>query len=74
MSAATRVWKPIPAPPEIVLDHHFHQVLALQDDGEPFMQYVPCSVCGWLIGCGDAIDTITHNSCLISGENGDNAT
>jgi hypothetical protein len=51
-------------PPEVVLDYHLNQVRATTEDGKPFPRYVECSAgCGWLIGCGDAIDTISHESC-----------
>lgn len=54
-----------PPPPEVVLDYHRVQVLARTDAGEPFAQYALCDGgCGWLIGCGDAIDTISHESCV----------
>lgn len=52
-----------PWPPEVTFDYHWDQVLARRDDGSRFPRYVECEGCGWLIGCGDAIDTIWHNSC-----------
>lgn len=46
-------------PPEVTLDHHGRQVLA-----PGFRRYEPCAKgCGYLIGCGDAIDEIWHESC-----------
>jgi hypothetical protein len=46
-------------PPEVVLDVHGRQDLA-----PGFRRYEYCAGhCGWLIGCGDAIDTIWHQSC-----------
>lgn len=51
-------------PPEVVVDEHGRQVLALTDDGLRYSRYVECSAgCGWLIGCGDAIDQVSHESC-----------
>lgn len=58
-----RGYRTEPAPPEVALDYHHNQILALQENGERFPRYIDCSVCGWLIGCGDAIDAITHESC-----------
>jgi hypothetical protein len=52
-----------PWPPEVTFDYHWNQVVARRDDGSYFPQYVECGGCGWLIGCGDAIDSIWHNSC-----------
>lgn len=53
-----------PPPPEVVTDYHRHQVLALTDSGEPFTQYVECSDgCGYVIGCGDAVESASHMSC-----------
>lgn len=52
-------------PPEVVLDYHRRQVLARDEEGRPFAQYVECSVgCGYLIGCGDAVDSVAHASCV----------
>lgn len=46
-------------PPEVRLDDDGRQVLA-----PGFNRYEPCAGgCGYLIGCGDAIDTICHESC-----------
>lgn len=53
-----------PVPPEVVLDYHSRQVLARDEQGNPFQQYAFCAGgCGYLIGCGDAIDLIWHESC-----------
>lgn len=61
-------------PDEVVLDHHGRQVLAVIDDevpemaGKPFRRYIPCSEgCGYLIGCGDAIESVAHLSCARRG-------
>lgn len=52
-------------PPEVVLNHHGNQVLARRANGEHFRQYLECSEgCGFLIGCGDAAESIAHDSCL----------
>lgn len=51
-------------PPEVVLDEAGVQVLAFDEDGKPFPRYLPCSEgCGYYIGCGDAVDSISHHSC-----------
>ncbi len=51
-------------PPEVVVDEHGRQVLALTDDGDHYSRYIPCAAgCGWYIGVGDAIDTASHESC-----------
>lgn len=52
-----------PWPPEVEFDYHWNQVVARRDDGSYFTQYVECEGCGWLIGCGDVIESIWHNSC-----------
>jgi len=52
-------------PPEVTLDVHGRQELA-----SGFARYEYCSGrCGWLIGCGDAIDTIWHQSCWDAAKN-----
>ena len=44
---------------------HKSQKLAVRDDGQPFRQYLLCAGgCGYVIGCGDAIEEVWHNSCL----------
>ena len=46
-------------PPEVVTDHHGRQLLS-----PGFQRYEPCAGgCGFLIGCGDAVDTVIHESC-----------
>ena len=57
-------------PPEVTLGSDGRQVLGVIDSedreraGQPFERYVECeSGCGYLIGCGQAIDTISHLSC-----------
>jgi hypothetical protein len=47
------------APPEVHLDLCGRQILA-----PGFPRYLPCAKeCGYLIGCGDAVDTVWHESC-----------
>lgn len=58
----------LPAPPEVELDYRGIQVLAKQPSGQPFRQYLLCSGgCGYVIGCGDAIEEVYHNSCAPRG-------
>lgn len=53
-------------PPEVVLDAHGRQVLALTEQGARFSRYIECEGgCGWLIGVGDAVDTVSHESCAV---------
>ncbi len=53
-----------PLPPEVTVDHHGRQILALRENGERFRRYVRCAAgCGYLIGVGDAIEDATHESC-----------
>lgn len=62
-------------PPEVVLGHHGNQVLARRANGEPYRQYVECSEgCGFLIGCGDAVESIAHDSCLARSKHSDERT
>ena len=54
-------------PPEVELEGLVgsrRQKLAVRDNGEPFRQYLLCMYgCGFLIGCGDAVQEVGHLSC-----------
>lgn len=53
------------APVEVELDANGRQLLAHTEEGLSFAQYLPCSGgCGYLIGCGDAVEEAGHLSCL----------
>ena len=57
---AERTWMGRRIPPEVQLDLCGRQVCA-----PGFTRYIECDEgCGFLIGVGDAIDSVSHNSCL----------
>lgn len=59
-----------PPPPEVEVDPIGNQLHARDPrTGEYFPRYLECAAgCGWLIGCGDAVDTVTHLSCEAEAE------